>query len=88
MRLRFRWLVLFLGGDIGDFGRGRAGICATSASGSGSGSCTTACCEGGGVLGATLVAVFCCIGAMSTNFEVNSWPSIGLRLSNNLRAMY
>lgn len=85
--IRLRFVTLFmLGGETGVAGaQGVAACksldvvgCATAPAG----------CEGGGVVGAMLVAAFCCCGAMSAKRDVNSWPSIGLRLNRDLVARY
>lgn len=82
MRRRFLGLIVS-GGDTGVAGAGRVATCRSS---SDADSCTRALCDGGGVLGATAVAVFCCVGAISADLELNSWPSRGLRLSKDLWA--
>lgn len=83
IRLRFVTL-LMLGGETGVAGAQSVEACksldvwccATAPAG----------CEGGGVVGAMIVADFCCCGAMSAKREVSSWPSRGLRLNRDLVA--
>lgn len=81
MRLRLAGLVLS-GGETGVGGAERVATCKSSDAGS----CATAfaCCDSGGVLGATVAAAFGCGGAMSAKGEVSSWPSRGLRLNRDL----
>lgn len=83
--VRFRFVILVLsGGETGV--AGAEGVAACKSSDTGRCAPAPADCEGGGVLGATVVTALCRGGGMSAKRELNSWPSIGLRLSIDLVA--